>query len=243
MDPAEEPLEKAPEGDFFAAEDAGAGEQFMAVKPWIGAIVEPTNHNPPNPAAPNVNYTLEYVYGYRCEDSRQNVFFNTSNQAVYMTAALGVILDPNSNTQKFFGGGQVDNKAKNVSDDSKSHTDDVTAITISSDRQFCATGQVGREPAVFVWNATTGALIKRFKMAKGARGVDSIAISNDGEYVACVDRHDQHNVYIFSMSMGSGSSVPGDTNRIFDISFSAQPGSNNFVTVGAKHIKFWDTGL
>jgi hypothetical protein len=65
----------------------------MAVKPWIGAVVEPDSHNPVNPSAPDVNYTLEYVYGYRCEDSRQNVFFNTSNQAVYMTAALGVILD------------------------------------------------------------------------------------------------------------------------------------------------------
>jgi hypothetical protein len=34
---------KPPEGadDLFAAEDAGTGEQFMAVKPWIGAVIEP----------------------------------------------------------------------------------------------------------------------------------------------------------------------------------------------------------
>ena len=130
-----------------------------------------------------------------------------------------------------------------MSDDSKSHTDDVTAITISSDRQFCATGQVGSAPAVFVWNAMTGTMIKRFKLAKGARGVDSIAISNDGNFVACVDRSDQHNVYVFDIASGAGSSAVGDTNRIFDLSFSAQPGSNNFVTVGSKHIKFWTTDL
>lgn len=29
--------------DLFAVEDAGQGEQFMAVKPWIGAVVEPDN--------------------------------------------------------------------------------------------------------------------------------------------------------------------------------------------------------
>ena len=39
---AGDPVER-PEGDFFAEEDAGAGEQFMAVKPWIGAVVEPDN--------------------------------------------------------------------------------------------------------------------------------------------------------------------------------------------------------
>lgn len=34
-----------------------------------------------------------------------------------MTAALGVVLDVGSNTQKFFGGGEVDNTAKNVAND------------------------------------------------------------------------------------------------------------------------------
>ena len=73
--------------------------------------------NPPNASAPDVRYTLEYVYGYRSADSRQNVYFNQSGQAVYMTAALGVILDTASNTQKFFGGGMVENTAKNVAND------------------------------------------------------------------------------------------------------------------------------
>jgi hypothetical protein len=96
--------------------------------------------NPVDPTPPDVSYNLEYVYGYRCEDSRQNVFFNSAGQAVYMTAALGVILDQNSNTQTFFGGGQVDMKAKNRSDDSLSHTDDITSITISNDRTRAASG-------------------------------------------------------------------------------------------------------
>ena len=65
----------------------------MAVRPYLGAIMEPKNHPPPNPKAPDTKYKLEYVYGYRCADSRQNVFYNSLGQAVYMTAALGVILD------------------------------------------------------------------------------------------------------------------------------------------------------
>jgi hypothetical protein len=66
----------------------------MATKPWIGAVIEPTNHNPPNPSPPTVKYSIEYVYGYKCEDSRQNVFFTSNGKSIaYPSAALGVILD------------------------------------------------------------------------------------------------------------------------------------------------------
>jgi hypothetical protein len=57
-----------------------------------------------------------------------------------MTASLGVILDTDSNTQKFFGGGQVDNTAKNVANDENAHTDDITSISISENRQWAVSG-------------------------------------------------------------------------------------------------------
>ena len=63
------------EDDFFEVEEA-TGEQFMAVRPWIGQIEEPENHNPQDDSPPDVTYSLEYVYGYRCADSRQNVHWN-----------------------------------------------------------------------------------------------------------------------------------------------------------------------
>jgi len=35
---------------------------------------------------------LEYVNGYRCEDSRQNLYFsNVDGQVVFMSAAIGVV--------------------------------------------------------------------------------------------------------------------------------------------------------
>lgn len=112
---------------------------------------------------------------------------------------------------------------------------------MTTDGKFAASGQVGSAPVAFLWDATTGQKQQRFKLAKGGRGVDAIAISNDGTLVALVDRHDQHNVYVFDVASGAGSSKPGDTNRIFDIVFSQQEGNNNFVTAGSKHIKFWDS--
>jgi WD40 repeat protein len=135
----------------------------------------------------------------------------------------------------------VDMKAKNVSDDSQCHTDDITSITISSDRRLAASGQVGASPAAFVWDAQTGQKKQRFKLPKGSRGIDSIAMSQDGTLVAMVDRHDQHNVYVFDVASGQlVGKETGDVNKIFDICFSAQAGENKFVTAGVKHIKFWD---
>lgn len=70
----------------------------MAVKPWIGALKAPSNAQPVDRSAPTQRLELEFVNGYRAEDSRQNLFWtNTPNQLVYMTAAIGVVMDATTN--------------------------------------------------------------------------------------------------------------------------------------------------
>lgn len=55
------------EDDFFEIEDMDEGTEFMAVKPWIGAMKACEPDNPPilNVDFPDKNLELEYVYGYR----------------------------------------------------------------------------------------------------------------------------------------------------------------------------------
>lgn len=49
----------------------------MAVKPWLGAIKEPTQKYPAQTLnKPKVEMKLEYVHGYRVKDCRQNLFYN-----------------------------------------------------------------------------------------------------------------------------------------------------------------------
>lgn len=57
-----------------------------------------------------------------------------------MAAALGVILDTESNTMKVFGGNETKMVAKNEGDDSKFHLDDILSLDISTDRKLVATG-------------------------------------------------------------------------------------------------------
>jgi len=47
----------------------------------------------------------------------------------------------------------VDNTAKNVANNENHHTDDITSLSISADRQWAVSGQVGKSPVAFLWNA------------------------------------------------------------------------------------------
>ena len=50
--------EHQPDNDefLFEEEEVKEGEEFMAVKPWIGAVKEPDNHPDPDPSPPDVCY-------------------------------------------------------------------------------------------------------------------------------------------------------------------------------------------
>lgn len=227
--------------DFFEGADAGAGDQFMAVRPYEGAIVEPTNHNAPSKDPPDVTYELEYVYGYRCEDSRMNVFYNKDGQVTYFTAALGVILDKASNTQKFFGGGATDNKSKQVARDETSHTNDITAMDISSCRSLAATGQNGSQPVAFVWDAVSGKMKGRYKLDKGMREVTAIAISPDNKMVAIVDDHNDHNLWVFEVaSQTKLKKEKTGPDRIYHAAWSLKAGDSVVALAGSKHFSTWD---
>jgi len=80
------------------------------------------------------------------------VYYNPDGKVVYMTACLGVILDQETNTQQFFGGGQVENKSKQVANDLHHHTNDIMSMNVNTNgsREWAVTGQVGKWPAVFV---------------------------------------------------------------------------------------------
>jgi len=215
----------------------------MAVKPWIGAIKEPDNHPPVNKDAPDSGYAIDYVYGYRCQDSRQNVYFNPEGNIVYITACLGVILDKASNTQKFFGGGNVENKSKQVASDANHHNNDVMCMKINTNgnREWAVSGQVGKSPSIFVWNTLTGEKRQRMNLLKGSRAVAACAISTDLKYIACADKHNDHNVFVFEVDSGSMVyTEKGGPDEIFDMAFNMAEGQYDLWSAGMKHMTYWN---
>ena len=57
--------------------------------------------------------------------------YNHKGQAVFMVAALGIVLDTEKNEMKVFGGNETKMVAKNVADDSKFHMDDILSLDVS----------------------------------------------------------------------------------------------------------------
>lgn len=69
-----------------------------------------------------------------------NLYYNSQDEAVFFTAAIGIIQTTVGAEQRFFGSGNVDNVAKNVSSDLNDHTDDILCLAMSSDRKWALTG-------------------------------------------------------------------------------------------------------
>ena len=74
----------------------------MAVKPAKGVIdnTVPSNYRPSKKdrEAPDSTSQLNYVYGYRCHDARNNLRYTASGKVAYHAAGVGIVLDQKTNT-------------------------------------------------------------------------------------------------------------------------------------------------
>ncbi len=88
----------------------------MAVKPYMGVIKNsvPTNWRKENEnlAEPDCRLELEYIHGYRCFDTWNNIFFINNEEILFHSAAVVIKMNLKNNSQIFNFG----------------NTDDITAI-------------------------------------------------------------------------------------------------------------------
>lgn len=101
----------------------------------------PENKAPPpgveNP--PTSNLEINYVYGYRSYDTRDNLKYNLNGEIVYHTAGCGIVLNKTKNTMKV----------------TTVHNNDVTCLDSNLSKGLVVTGEMGRRPSLVVWDANT----------------------------------------------------------------------------------------
>jgi hypothetical protein len=174
--------EAAELGPLFGADGPGGGDEFMAVKPWLGAIVPPVGGPAAAAAAaaagpPDVQLELEWVHGYRSADSRNNVRYlppvagsgggaGGRARALYHVAAVAIVHDlgPAAGADPPPGGCVGSQRFQ------LDHTDDILSLAVGPPRplpgstsaraqaqaqaqQLVATGEIGRRPMICVWAA------------------------------------------------------------------------------------------
>ncbi|EGR30797.1 hypothetical protein IMG5_123400 [Ichthyophthirius multifiliis] len=209
--------------DLFEEESADNGDQFMAVKPWLGAIKEPTYKyfkDSKQAEAPPVSIKPQYCYGIRTKDQRGNLRFTKSGKLVYNAAALGIVLDMQTNTQQFFN----------------LHTDDIISLDLNNDGTLVATGEIGPKPYIYVWDSDT--CEKKYEW-KGIlkKGVACLSFNADSSKLLGAAIDDDHYVGIFDLKSGKSMTFVGGKEVIVDLDWI---NDTSFVTIGIKHFKFWN---
>ena len=228
-------VEVAPDAeavDPFAVDEAGTGDQFTAVKPWIGAIKAPSAPPRDDPAAPKANLRLDWVYGYQAQLFRNGLVYVREGGAgkgdiAFAAAACLVGYNIDKHAQRHFR-----NQGAAIG-----CTDDITALAVDADGKFVAVGERGKRPVICVVDSTkmTGVVV-----LKGHRaGVAALAFSRGGELLASAGSDDNHTVIVFEWKTGAiAFTAKGGPDLIKDVCWA--PDDSKFLTVGVKHIYFWD---
>ncbi|XP_072031189.1 echinoderm microtubule-associated protein-like 6 isoform X3 [Amphiura filiformis] len=173
--------------------------------------------------APSEGIRLEFIHGYRGYDCRNNLFYTQSGEVVYHVAAVGVLYNRETHSQRFY----------------LEHSDDILCLCIHPLKDIVATGQLGRDPAIHVWDAES---CKSLAVLKGhhQRGVCAVDFSGDGKKLASVGLDDNHCIVVWDWKRGEKlASTRGHKDKIFVIKWNPH-NHDKLVTVGMKHIKFWN---
>jgi len=169
----------------FAVENVGEGDQFMAVKPYLGVVRNsvPSNfkRDPKDSEAPNASLELHYVHGYRCHDTRNNIFYNPDGNLVYHTGLMGIQLNTRENTQRF-----VDDNTNDI-------------MCMDTWNELSATGDIGNKPTLVLWNNTT---METYCVYAGEmrKGIAMVAFSADGQKLACGCMDSDNTIFILNVN-------------------------------------------
>jgi len=175
---------------LFKVDQVESGTEFSACKPWKGVVLNsvPSDYKPASNEScePDANLELEFIHGYRCHDTRNNLRLLSNGDFVYHSAAVGIVFNKESRTQKFY----------------LDHIDDITALAIHPNKRIIATGEIGPYPLIGVWDAESMECIVRIN-GPLQKGINHLCFSKCGKFLAASAADDEHNIAIFDWAKGS----------------------------------------
>ncbi|KAM9313939.1 echinoderm microtubule-associated protein-like 6 [Pholidichthys leucotaenia] len=172
--------------------------------------------------APRCQLRLEWIHGYRGHQCRNNLFYTAGKEVVYFVAGVGVVYNSREHTQKFYLG----------------HNDDIISLAIHPDKIQVATGQVGKDPYICVWDTYSMTTVSILRDVH-THGVACLAFDSDGQRLVSVGLDGKNTVCVWEWRRGRViATATGHSDRIFDVCWDPVM-SSRLVTCGVKHIKFW----
>ena len=221
------------EGGMFEEEEEETGDQFMAVKPFLGEV---KNSQPSDffyekgmEDAPEGNLKLFYANGYRCFDAKNTAKFGDDpDSVVFVTAALGVNLRISQNKQTFF------NK----------HEEDIISFDLHPSRKIAASGQMAAKGKskmidIFVWDIESKEVLANLK-GFHIRAIKLVRFSPSGKYLLTFGLDDDHSLAVYDWAqerLVCTSKV--DKKNVLDSCFALKD-DRRFLSIGSRHCKVWN---
>ncbi|XP_040831484.1 echinoderm microtubule-associated protein-like 1 isoform X3 [Ochotona curzoniae] len=176
---------------------------------------------------------LEWVYGYRGRDCRNNLYLLPTGETVYFIASVVVLYNVEEQLQRHYAG----------------HNDDVKCLAVHPDRITIATGQVagtskdGKQlpPHVRIWDSVTLNTLHVIGVGFFDRAVTCIAFSksNGGGHLCAVDDSNDHVLSVWDWQKEERlADVKCSNEAVFAADFHPTD-TNVIVTCGKSHLYFW----
>ncbi|KAM6203122.1 echinoderm microtubule-associated protein-like 1 isoform 6-T6 [Rhynchocyon petersi] len=182
---------------------------------------------------PSKRLRLEWVYGYRGRDCRNNLYLLPTGETVYFIASVVVLYNVEEQLQRHYTG----------------HNDDVKCLAVHPDKITIATGQVagtskdGKQlpPHVRIWDSVSLNTLHVIGIGFFDRAVTCIAFSksNGGSNLCAVDDSNDHVLSVWDWQKeGRLADVKCSNEAVFAADFHPTD-TNIIVTCGKSHLSFW----
>lgn len=217
--------------DGSHVEDGETERGFMATKPWLGAMSKPTTWDWAQSAvrdvAPTKSMILDHVHGYRSRACRNNVAWVDDKTIVYPVAALCVVMNLQTKKQQIF----------------QSHDDDVLCLDFSPSTRLVASGQIGKQPELHVWNVDRPGAPPVVTFKDHSRAIVAVNFTPDGSKLASIGLDDDHMLIVYDLRSNTKlAAAKTGGNRVVAVYWNLTTACDpkcELVTLGANNISFW----
>lgn len=218
--------------------DEGVVKMYLRGRPLNLYVPTPMRetYNPSGPTAqPPAKLKLEWVYGYRGRDCRNNVYQLPTGEIVYFVAAVVVLYNVEDQMQRHYLG----------------HTDDIKCLAVHPNKLLIATGQTAghdrrdARPHIRVWDSVSLNTLHIIGISDIERSVACLAFSkaDGGSLLVAVDEAPDHNMSVWDWSRGERGYKLLETkcaaDQVLAVDFSPVD-RNTIITCGKNHISFWN---
>ncbi|GMH99995.1 hypothetical protein TrVE_jg4710 [Triparma verrucosa] len=205
--------------------DGGTGVD----KPWVASIVEPSDPPPSNADIPDKKLRLIYAHGVETQTTRNAVLYNANHEVMYPNAGLAVVYNKEDHAQNFYKGHEGNS---------------VSALAVTQDGRFAASGDSCLRPRVRVFDACTCTEIVSLREFHRS-GIVSLNFSSDNRRLVSVASDADKSICIWQSLSGTWHdgqmqcTAKGANEKVYFSMFTSPECEYQMCSGGVSHIKFW----